>query len=598
MGFEAIITLAVVSLILVALIKNVAPADWIFLAAISFLAALGILTPKDAFAGFSNTAMLTVAALYVVAAGLRDTGILDYVGQKVLGSARTYTTVFFRLTGLTIPLSAFLNNTPIVAMLMPVVVDWCRRNNISPSKLLIPLSFLTILGGTCTLIGTSTNLVVSGLMANHKSFNGGLGFFDLTWVGIPYAIVGAAYLYFFGPRLLPNRQELMDQLGESRREYLTEMRVEANCALVGKSVEESSLRGLQGLFLIEIDRDGEVIAPVQPSQKIQSGDQLIFTGIVSTMVELEKIPGLVPVADPNYDVSPGSHHGRRLWEAVVSQSSPLVGQTLREADFRATYGAAVLAMHRGGERIKEKLGGVEIEAGDTLLLLAARHFRRAFRNDPAFYLISDVSEWRPLRHDRAQVAVIIFLALIIVMSTGWLDTVVASALAAIAMVLTRCINTGDARQSIEWPVLITIAASFGVGTALEKSGAAASIASGLLPLVNALGPAWGPIIALSSIYLFVSILTEVITNNAAAVLMFPISLSMAQKLGCDPQPFMIALTLAASASFMTPIGYQTNLMVYGPGGYKFTDFIRIGFPLNMLLWIVATLLIPLFWPLK
>lgn len=411
-------------------------------------------------------------------------------------------------------------------------------------------------------------------------------------------LVGAAYLYFFGPRLLPDRQELMDQLGESRREYLTEMRVEANCALVGKSVEESSLRGLQGLFLIEIDRGGEVIAPVQPSQKIQSGDHLIFTGVVSTMLELEKIPGLVPVADPNYDVSPGSHHGRRLWEAVVSQSSPLVGQTLRDADFRATYGAAVLAMHRGGERIKEKLGGVEIKAGDTLLLLAARHFRRAFRNDPAFYLISDVSEWRPLRRDRAQVAVVIFLALIVVMSTGWLDPVVGSALAAVAMVLTRCINTGDARQSIEWPVLITIAASFGVGTALEKSGAAATIASGVVPLANAIGPAWAPIIALSAVYLFVSILTECITNNAAAVLMFPFCVSLAQQLNCDPQPFMIALALAASASFMTPIGYQTNLMVYGPGGYKFADFIRIGLPLNLLLWVVATLLIPVFWPLK
>jgi di/tricarboxylate transporter len=594
MAFEAYITLAVVALVLYGLIKNIAPADWLFLAAVVLLAAIGILTPEEAFAGFANTGMLTVAALFVVAAGLRDTGILDYVGQKTLGSARTLSAVSLRLTGLILPLSGFLNNTPIVAMLMPVVVDWCRRNDVSPSKLLIPLSYLTILGGTCTLIGTSTNLVVSGLMVDSDL--GGIGLFELSWVGIPYAVIGAIYLYWFGPRLLPDRPELMEQLGESRREYLTEMRVEANCPLVGKSVEESSLRGLPGLFLIEIDRQGDVIAPVQPSQRIQASDQLIFTGVVSTMVELEKIPGLVPVADPNYDVAPGSHSGRRLWEAVVSQSSPLVGQTLRQADFRATYGAAVLAMHRGGERIKEKLGSVEIEAGDTLLLLAARHFRRAFCNDPAFYLISDVSEWRPLRRDRARVALIIFVALILAMATGWLDTAVASILAAVAMVVSRCINTGDARQSIEWPVLITIAASFGVGTALQKTGAAHALSEVLVSCVTQFGPEWAPIVALSAIYLFVSLLTACITNNAAATLMFPFCLSLAALLKCDPRPFLIALALAASASFMTPIGYQTNLMVYGPGGYKFTDFLRIGTPLNLLSWIVATVLIPLIWP--
>jgi di/tricarboxylate transporter len=560
------------------------------------LAAVGVIPPKDAVTGFSNSGVLTVAALFVVAAGLRDTGILDYVGNKALGSARTFRSVFTRLTGLCLPLSAFLNNTPLVAMLMPVVVDWCRRNDTSPSKLLIPLSFLTILGGTCTLIGTSTNLVVNGLMVDSESFDRGIGLFELSKVGIPYAIIGATYLYLVGPRMLPDRQELIEQLGESRREYLTEMRVEANCPLGGKTVEESSLRGLPGLYLIEIDRNGEVIAPVRPDQRILHGDHLIFTGVVSTMLELEKIPGLIPVADPNFDVSPGSKHGRRLWEAVVSNTSPLVGQTLREADFRATYGAAVMAMHRGGERIREKLGGVEIRAGDTLLLLAARHFRRAFRNDPAFYLISDVSEWRPLRRERAWLASGIFLALIIVMTGGWIDLGIASALAAVAMVASRCISTSDARQSIEWPVLITIASAFGIGTALDKSGAASYGASGLVSALSALGPDWGPYIALAAVYLFVSLLTETITNNAAAALMFSFCLATADQFNCDPRPFVMALTLAASASFISPIGYQTNLMVYGPGGYKFTDFVRIGTPLNILLWLTATILIPFFWP--
>lgn len=589
--YRAWITLGVVLAILIALMSSNTQPDILFLTGAASLAALGIITPKEAFEGFANSGMLTVAALFVVAAGMRDTGILDYVGHRALGPARTINNVFFRLTGLCIPLSAFLNNTPIVAMLMPVVIDWCRRNSISPSKLLIPLSFLTILGGTCTLIGTSTNLVVSGLMAKSE-IGRGLGMFELAWVGIPYAIIGVAYLWLIGQHILPNRPELMEQLGESRREYLTEMRVESHCSLHGKTVEESSLRGLPGLFLIEIDRNGDRIAPVQPDQKIMSGDHLIFTGVVSSMIELEKITGLIPVADPNYEVSPQAQSGRRLWEAVVSPSSPLVGQTLRDADFRATYGAAVLAMHRGGHRVPGKLGTVEIKAGDTLLLLAARHFRRAFRNDPAFYLISDVSEWRPLRRDRAWAATGIFLALIVLLTTGWLPTEVAAILAAVAMIVCRCISSSDARQSIDWPVLITIATSFGIGTALNNSGAAHQVASGLVAMTKD----WGPVVALAAIYLLVSIITELITNNAAAALIFPFCMATANELECNPLPFAIVVALAASASFVTPIGYQTNLMVYGPGGYRFIDFLRIGLPLNLILWITATILVPIFFP--
>jgi di/tricarboxylate transporter len=269
-----------------------------------------------------------------------------------------------------------------------------------------------------------------------------------------------------------------------------------------------------------------------------------------------------------------------------------VGQTLKDADFRATYGAAVLAVHRGGQRISQKLGTITIHGGDTLLLLAARHFRRAFRNDPAFYLISDVSEWRPLRRDRAWVAVVLFAALIVGMASGWIATEIVAILVAIAMIGCRCITTSDARQSIDWPVLITIAASFGIGKALQNSGTAELIASGLVGSTK-LG---GPIVALALIYLVGSIVTELITNNAVVALLFPICLETAKLYDCDSRPFLIALTLSASASFVTPIGYQTNMMVYGPGGYKFVDFVRMGLPLNLLLWPVAIALIPVFWP--
>jgi di/tricarboxylate transporter len=370
------------------------------------------------------------------------------------------------------------------------------------------------------------------------------------------------------------------------------MVVEAQCRLVGKSVEESGLRGLHGLFLIGIDRDGETLAPVRPEKLIRAGDRLVFAGVVNSIVELEKISGLIPAADPNFEISPQLQRERRLWEAVVSESSPLIGMTIRDSDFRATYGAAVLAVHRGGQRIQQKLGDILFRTGDTLLLQAPRHFRRAYRNDPAFYLISDVSEWRPLRRDRAWASVLIFLALIFAMTTGILPTEVAATLAAVAMIATRCISAGEARQSIEWQVLLTIAASFGVGKALENSGAATALASLIVESTRLLGP----VAALSAIYLLVSILTELISNNAAAVLMFPFCLETARLSESDSRPFLITLVLAASASFMTPIGYQTNMMVYGPGGYQFGDFFKIGAPLNLAMWLVATALIPFLWP--
>lgn len=314
--------------------------------------------------------------------------------------------------------------------------------------------------------------------------------------------------------------------------------------------------------------------------------------MVSSIVELEKIAGLTPAADPAYEVSPVQQRRRRLCEAVVSANSPLIGKTIRDADFRASYGAAVLAIHRGGVRVDQKLGDVALRPGDTLLLQTQPHFLRAYRNDPSFYLISDVVEWRPARRDRAWIAVIGFLTLLTVMSLELLPIHLAAGLAAAAMVLLGALSPGDARQSVEWQVLITTAASFGVGAALQNSGAAAAISSAVFSGISG----WGPIAALAAVYLVGSLVTEVITNNAAAVLLFPICLETAKLYDASPRPFIIALALAASASFMTPIGYQTNLMIYGPGGYRFSDFIRVGAPLNLLLWIVAVALVPVFWP--
>ncbi|MEZ6043183.1 MAG: SLC13 family permease [Planctomycetaceae bacterium] len=625
MGWEAWFTLITTLMVFIALVRDWATPDVVFVFAAAVLSVAGIISPAEVTKGFANPGMLTVAGMFIISAALRETGLLDFIGQRVLGSVRSQRRAIARLSFLIVPLSGFLNNTPIVAMMMPIVIEWCRRRNISPSKLLIPISYMAILGGTCTLIGTSTNLLIDGKIRDEyallqeqqpdqinsdtqssdsqpapesiaaKRFREGLkplGLFEISVIGIPYALIGMGYLLLLGTRLLPERKELLEQLGDSRREYLVEMMVQPECRLIGQSVEQANLRHLPGLFLIEIDREGRIIAPVSPEEMLVAGDRLVFTGVVSSIVELERIGGLLPAADPEYQVSPGQQRRRQLVEAVVSETSPLVGKTIREADFRATYNAAVLAVHRNAARLTNKVGDIELRPGDTLLMQTRPHFIRANRNSTDFYLVSSVEDWRPLRSDRAWIALSLFAILLILMTTGLVDTAVAALLIASAVVVTGCLSSGDARRSVEWQVLITIAASFAVGDALRNSGAAAAVAQTLVKATES----FGPVAALICFYLIASILTEMVSNNAVASLMFPLCLETARLLEVSPRPFLIALMFAASASFATPIGYQTNMMVYGPGGYRFSDFLRVGLPLNTLLWLTATILIPMLFP--
>ncbi len=370
------------------------------------------------------------------------------------------------------------------------------------------------------------------------------------------------------------------------------MLVQPTCRLVGKKVAEAGLRQLPGLFLIEIDRDGTVIGPAGPDEVIQANDRLVFTGVVNTIVDLEKIPGLVPAADAHYEVSPATKWGRQLCEAVISPTSPLVGEAVREADFRSLYDAAIVAIHRNGARLTNKIGDIHLHAGDTLLLQVGPNFSRAFRNNPDFYLVSDVEDSRPVRFNRAWPAAIIFFAMIMAFVTGAIDVMPAAFLAAGAMIAARCISPTDARKSIDLPVLIAIAASFGVGKALEQSGVAKLFAGLLVETTRS----WGPTATLAAIYLGTMVLNELISNNAAAALSFPFCLESARLLGVSERPFIMAVTLAASYAFASPVGYQTHMMVFGPGGYRFTDFMRVGIPLNLLMWIAAILLIPHIWP--
>jgi di/tricarboxylate transporter len=582
-------TLGVLAALLYGLVKD-KPADLLFVGAISLLAALGVVTPEEAFGGFANAGMLIVAALFVVAAGLRETGVMEVIGERFLGRVETEARALTYMAIVLIPSAMVLNNTPKVALLVPVLIAWCRKRRISPSRLLMPLSFLSILGGTCSLIGTSTNLVVQGMLI--KSGLPKMGFFEIGMVGLPCALLGATYILTIGRRLLPDRKDLIEQLEATRREYLVEMLVQPGCRLVGKTVAAAGLRHLPGLFLIEIDRDGEVIGPVAPDEAIHANDRLVFTGVVETIVDLEKIPGLVPAADARYVVSPSLQRGRQLCEAVISPSSPLVGRAVRDADFRELYDAAIVAVHRNGARVTNKVGDIRLHAGDTLLLQVGPYFSRAFRNKPDFYLVSDVEDSSPLRHDRAIPAALIFVVMIATFISGRVEIMLAATLAAGAMVAFRCLSATQARKSIDLTVVVAIAASFGVGKALEQSGVARLFAGFLVEATRS----WGPHATLAALYFGTMVLNELISNNAAAALAFPFCIESARLLGVDPYPFIMAVALAASYAFASPIGYQTHMMVYGPGGYRFTDFLRVGIPLNLLMWVAAVILVPLIWP--
>ncbi len=598
MSLEAWITVSVTICVLVALIRE-KPADLVFMAAIIFLSLLDILSPEAAFSGFISNSFLMVAALFLVTAGLRETGVVDMIGSKVLGPVRTEFGGLVMLTIVCVVTSAFLNNTPIVAMMIPVVLSWCRKNRVAPSKLLIPLSFLTILGGVCSKIGTSTNLVVDGKMAEavaNKVVTAEalpeMGFFEIGYVGVPCAIVGSIYLLTIGRRLLPERKELIEQFGDARREYLVEMVVTPGCRLIGQSVEMAGLRRLPGLFLTEIDRQGTVLTPVSPDTVLSAEDRLVFTGVVSTIVDLKKIPGLEPAGE-TADQSAQEQRKKRLCEAVVSRSSPLIGQTVKEAQFRSHYNAAIVAIHRNGERLTTKIGDVRLESGDTLLLQVGPNFAQAHRNNPDFYLVSDVAGSQSLRHDRWWVALVIFFGLLVTMFFGSSETAMLGAFVAGGlMIMTRCMSAPDARQAVEWPVLISIGASFGLGAALDETGAAKFISGQIVEWTQPLGPR----ATLAAIYLLTMFLTELITNSGAAALAFPFALQAAALTNSSPRPFVMTVALAASFAFASPVGYQTHMMVFGPGGYRFTDFVKVGIPLNLMLLLLCLFLIPVVWP--
>ncbi len=594
MPWEAWFTVGVVCLLIIGLARNFGPPDLLALGGLTLLIVVGKLSgstrlpsPEDAVANFGSTALVTVGVLFVIVTGLTQTGAMHLLTHRLLGRPKSETQAQLRLLPPVAALSAFLNNTPIVAMFLPVVDDLCRKTGLSQSRLFLPLSYAATFGGLCTLIGTSTNLIINGEIA--RAGLEPLGMFELSWVGIPCAIAGMMYILVFSKILLPDRRPAIS-LSDDPRQYTVEMTVLSGGPLVGQSVEKAGLRHLPGLFLAEISRADDVIPAVAPTEKLQADDRLVFVGIIESVVDLKKIRGLVPSDEQAATVNVPDTH-RCLIEAVVSNRCPLIGKTIRDGQFRSTYNAAVLAIARSGERINAKLGDVVLQPGDTLLLESHTAFAKKQRNSQDFFLVSSVENSAPIRHGQAGIALAIMAAMVAVVTIGLLDIMTAAMVAAGLMVGTRCCTGTEGRRSVDISLLLVIGSALGLGKALETSGAAATIAEAIINFAGGNERA-----VLVALYLVTMIFTELITNNAAAVLMFPIALASAKKLGVDdPRPLIVAVMIAASAAFVTPFGYQTNLMVYGPGGYKYSDYVRFGLPLGLLFMTICVILVPLIW---
>ena len=587
MGWESWFSIGVTTLCFSILALTRISPDIVMVGGLTLLLLAGVLSPEQALAGLANEGMVTVGVLYVVVAGMRETGGISWIVHSVLGRPRSLQHAQLRLMTPVAVMSAFLNNTPIVAMFIPAVKDWARRNSLSVSKLMIPLSYASIAGGTCTLIGTSTNLVVNGLLIKTTD-SAGLSLLELVWVGVPVTMIVFIFVFISSKWLLPERLPAISRYDDAR-EYTVEMMVEDGSTLSGKTIEQAGLRQLPGLFLIEIDRQGQVMPAVSSHEVLHDGDRLVFAGIVESVIDLQKINGLKPASNQIYKLD-SSRQDRVLVEAVVSDSCPLAGRSVCESRFRNVYNAVIIAAARNGKRIHQKIGDIVLRPGDTLLLEAHHSFRDQQRNSRDFFLVSEIDDASPPQHQKAMLAMSILGLMVVCVTAGWLSMLKASLLAAGMMILTRCISGRAARRSVDWQILIVIAASFGIGSALHSTGAAESIAVSLINLAGG-----SPAISLALMFVTTALLTAVATNNAAAVIMFPIAITTANNLGTSLLPFVITLMVAASASFATPISYQTNLMVLGVGGYRFSDYIRIGVPLTLLVGITTIIVVPLVW---
>jgi di/tricarboxylate transporter len=572
------------------------PPDVVALTLFVLIALTGLVPVKDTFAVFSNPAPITVAAMFVLSAALVRCGALDYVSTAVDKAAfLPYPLVLFLLVVLIAFVSAWINNTPVVVVFVPVVLNLARKMGLPGSKFLIPLSYASVLGGICTLIGTSTNLVVNGILVERGEPE--LSMFELSAVGIPVAITGAFYLALVGKRLLPVREMLTSILSEEeRREYFTEAYVPVGSPLIGKNLRTAGLVSTRGFRVIEVVRDGVAIHVDPASTALAESDRLVLACRPSGIARARSMPGFDFTAEAGLEQI-AAHEGV-VFEGAVAPHSEIIGQSVSELNFRQRFRVIVLAIHRGGENVRDKLESLPLQMGDILLMMGTPQAVDGLRRGNDIILFDRPPLPSLSRHRRIPLVLATIASVVVGETLGLVPIELGAIAGAVLLCLTGCIKPKEAYESIEWNLLFVIFGMLALGIAMQQTGAAAWLAQNVVAGVDhVVTGMYKPIVMLACVYLVTMVLTELLSNNAVAALMVPIALGIAAEAGLAGRPFVIAVAIAATAAFATPIGYQTNTYVYGIGGYRFSDFVKIGVPLNLLCFIVAMLVIPRYWPL-
>ncbi len=564
-----------------------------------FLILIGcqLIPTEKALSVFSNPAPLTVGAMFVLSAALVKCGAVDRLSALIESSSRLpYSVVILIMVILVSTISAFINNTPVVVVFLPVILNLARKMNRAPSKFLIPLSYAAVLGGTCTLVGTSTNLVVNGIITGKGQ--PAFGMFELAWLGIPVTILGGLYLAIFGNRLLPVREMLTSILSdEERREYITEAYVQADSPVLGKTLVEAGFTSKRGVRVLEIVRDGIALYFDPKTAQLKAGDRLILSCRPSGIANTRRVQGINLTSELNLGIEQIAAHEGSLVEAVVTPHSALLGHTVRDVNFRQRYRMVVIALHRKGENVREQIENLPIEGGYVLLMMGTDQAIDALRDNDDFVFFDRARVPTKPQTGKVLLVVGVISAVIASAAMEWVPIEIGALTGCVIICLSRCLKTTEAYAAVDWNILFLIYGMLAMGMAMEYTGAAAWIAGHIVSAVQLLVPAAHKgIIMLACIYLVTTVLTEILSNNAVAALMAPIAIGIGIKLGMDPRPFIIAVTFGASAAFATPIGYQTNTYVYGVGGYRFGDFLRIGLPLNALCFVVAMVVIPQVWP--
>jgi di/tricarboxylate transporter len=582
MTTDAIIVLIVIVFIIVSLYRNIIGPGFTFTIGIVALGIARILTPTEILSGFANEQIAVIVMLLILGDTIKQSAVIDSTFHKVFKKATTYKQFLVRMTMMVAGFSAFLNNIPLVAIMMPYVTVWSKRNGIAPSKLLIPLSYAAILGGCATLIGTSTNLVVNSLVVDQNIIPGlkPLNIFDFSFVGVPMIIIGIVYLVLFSNKLLPSRKDFAETLSDNTREYIAEVRVSEKAHYIGKTIAEAEFRNLKGLFLVEIIRGEEAIKPVTPQTKILSDDILLFAGNTESISDLiTSREGLQLAQLGMFSKKPHTE----LIEVVVPYNSTLVSKTVKETSFRGKFDSAIIAIHRNGERISGKIGEVRLEAGDVLLLITGEDFAKSMSETQDLYSINNIKEFKTIPLYKRVTLIGGSIAAILLAATGVTSLFISLITLLIVLSVMGIASPKDIGKSIDFNLVLVIALSLALGTAMVNTGLADWVSQNTFELLTPLGIVG----VMAGIFILTNLLGALVTNKAAVALVFPIALTLAINLNLNPKPFILLVAFAGAASFITPVGYQTNLMIYGPGRYSFKDFFKIGFPLTILYLIAA-----------